>query len=360
MAIKEEDLKKIRKELEESTRPLYFFDDDPDGLSSFLLFYRFSKEGKGIVVKATPELTTMFSPKVAEYEPDKIFILDKPDVNQDFIDNAKTKIIWLDHHEPKKRQNVSYFNPRIDDDHDNRPTSYWCYKVVEQDMWIALVGIIGDWFIPEFAGKFSEKYPDLLPPEINKPEDALYKSEMGRLSRIFSFILKGKSSDALACVKVLTRINSPYEILRQETPAGKFIYKKYQNVSQEYDTLFTAAKKLGERNSPFLVYTYTENRMSFTGDLSNELLFSFPDKIIIVGREKGGEMKCSLRSASIKLEPMLKKALDGISGYGGGHEMACGACVKIADWKKFLTQLKAAYNEAAGNNAQDKKEEAEK
>jgi single-stranded DNA-specific DHH superfamily exonuclease len=346
MAIKDEDLHKIRKELEESSRPLFFFDDDPDGLSSFLLFYRFSKEGKGIVVKATPELTTMFSPKVKEYEPDKIFILDKPDVNQDFIDDAKTRIIWIDHHEPKKRQNVSYYNPRIDNDKDNRPTSYWCYRVVEQDMWIAMVGIVGDWFIPEFADLFSEKYPELLPPEIKKPEEALYKTEIGRLARIFSFILKGRSSDALACVKVLTRIESPYEILRQETPAGKFIYKKYMNVSLEYDKLFSAAKKLGERNSPFLVYTYSENRMSFTGDLSNELLFTFPQKIIIVGREKSGEMKCSLRSADVKLEPLLKKALVGIDGYGGGHEMACGTCVKNQDWKKFLEQLKTAYNEA--------------
>ena len=346
MAIKEEDLHKIRKELEESSRPLFFFDDDPDGLSSFLLFYRFSKEGKGIVVKATPELTTMFSPKVKEYEPDKIFILDKPDVNQDFIDDAKTKIIWIDHHEPKKRQNVSYYNPRIDNDRDNRPTSYWCYKVVEQDMWIAMVGIVGDWFIPDFADKFSEKYPDLLPPEIRKPEEALYKTEIGRLARIFSFILKGRSSDALACVKVLTRIESPYEILRQETPAGKFIYKKYTNVSLEYDKLFSAAKKAGEGNSPFLVYTYSENRMSFTGDLSNELLFAFPQKIIIVGREKSGEMKCSLRSADVKLEPMLKKAMEGVEGYGGGHEMACGACVKDQDWKKFLEQLRVAYDEA--------------
>jgi len=346
MAIIDSDIEKIRKELETSFKPLFFFDDDPDGLSSFLLFYRFAKEGKGVVVKATPELTTMFSNKVVEYEPDKVFILDKPDVNQDFIDEIHIKAVWIDHHEPKLRQNISYFNPRIENDKDNRPTSYWCYQVVKQDLWIAMVGIVGDWYLPEFAKEFSEKYPDLLPPEIKRPEEALYKSELGRLVRIFSFILKGKTNDAMACIKILTRITSPYEILRQETPAGKFIYKKYLSVGKEYEALYASAHKLGKKSNPFLVYNYADNKMSFTGDLSNELLFNFPEKIIIVCREKNGEMKCSLRSAGVKLEPLVKKALEGVEGYGGGHEMACGACVKNDNWPKFLEQLRQAYDEA--------------
>ena len=50
--IPESQLKKVRTALETSARPLIFFDDDPDGLCSFLLFYRLHREGKGIIVKS--------------------------------------------------------------------------------------------------------------------------------------------------------------------------------------------------------------------------------------------------------------------------------------------------------------------
>ena len=38
--IPKKEIKEIRKALSESARPLIFFDDDPDGLCSFLQFYR--------------------------------------------------------------------------------------------------------------------------------------------------------------------------------------------------------------------------------------------------------------------------------------------------------------------------------
>ncbi len=85
-----------------------------------------------------------------------------------------------------------------------------------------------------------------------------------------------------------------------------------------------------------LVYTYTDDKMSFTGDLSNELVYLFPKKVIIIARSKSGEMKCSLRSATVKVLPILQKALEGVEGYGGGHDLACGACINKRDWEQFL------------------------
>ena len=37
MALTEKDYSKIREELDYCERPIYFFDDDPDGLTAFLL-----------------------------------------------------------------------------------------------------------------------------------------------------------------------------------------------------------------------------------------------------------------------------------------------------------------------------------
>jgi len=86
--------------------------------------------------------------------------------------------------------------------------------------------------------------------------------------------------------------------------------------------------------------------MSFTGELSNELLYRYPKKVILVAREKSGEMKCSLRtSPGLNLQKAIEKALNGVNGYGGGHEYACGSCVKFEDFDRFVEQLKDAIKD---------------
>ncbi len=338
MALTQKEIEQIKDELDNCKNPLIFFDDDPDGLCSFLLFYRYKREGKGVVVKSKPALDEKFLRKVDEYDPDKVFILDIPNVTQEFFDGLKISAIWIDHHEPLKRSRVKYFNPLINDCKNEKPISYWCYKVVEQDLWVAMAGMVGDWFLPEFAKEFSEKYPDILPADINKPEDALFKTRLGELVRIFSFSLKGNISDTMKCVKILTRVESPYEILEKSTTRSRFLHKKYERIRQQYMEILEDAVKTKIKDD-MLVYIYPGNKMSFTSDLSNELLYMFPDKLIIVGREKSGEVRCSLRSNK-DIQSKLKKALEGIDGYGGGHEHACGANIKKKDFRKFVKKLK--------------------
>ena len=118
-----EQIKHFKEELNTARNPLFFFDDDPDGLCSFLLLYKMNREGRGMAVKSIPVVDTKFLRKVEEVHPDKIFILDMPIVEQEFIDKAKTPIFWLDHHPPLERNNVTYFNPRVKDDSLYIPTS---------------------------------------------------------------------------------------------------------------------------------------------------------------------------------------------------------------------------------------------
>ncbi|MBA3064479.1 hypothetical protein FP803_03510 [Candidatus Woesearchaeota archaeon] len=335
--LNEKHYKEIREELDNCKRPLFFFDDDPDGLCSFLLLYRYAKEGKGVVVKSSPELKPIFIKTVENYSPDKIFIVDKPMVSQEFIDAVKVPIIWIDHHNIIKNNGTKYFNSRKDGF--GEPASCICYRVVKQDLWIAACGAVGDWHLPDFIKEFSKEYPDLLPTKITKPEKALYETKLGELVRILSFVLKGKTSDVLSCVKILTRIKTPYELLNNESPQANFIIKRFNQIKEEYETMLKKALKNIEDNK-ILLFTYS-NRMSFTGDLSNELLYKFPKKLILVAREKDGEMKCSLRSSgSLSVSNILKKALVEIEGYGGGHEHACGACIKKEDFKRFVENIR--------------------
>lgn len=339
MALTQKQIKQIREELKTCKNPLFFFHDDADGLCSFLLFYRFLREGKGVIVKTTPKIDERFLRKVEEYAPDKIFILDIAMVDQDFIDAVKIPIIWIDHHTPLKRENILYFNPRIQKPTDNIPISYICYQVVQQDLWISMAGCIGDWYWPSFASKFRKAYPDLLPSFIKNAESALFESRLGKLIDILSFSLKGKTQEVIKCVKIMTRIKTPYEILNQTTPAGKYIYKRFDKINNEYQPLLNRAIEQKPKNK-LLIFSYLHGKISFTKDIANELLHRNPDKITIIAREKAGEMKISIRSKTKKIPPILNKALVGIDGFGGGHEHACGANIKKSDFKRFIETFK--------------------
>jgi hypothetical protein len=347
MVLNKKDLKKLKDELDNCNKPLFFFDDDPDGTSAFLLLYRYKREGRGIPVKAAPKVDNRFLKKVEEYGPDKIFILDIPMVEDSFLENVKTPVVWLDHHGPASPEGITYLNPRLANQDDNSSTTVNCYCAIQdpKDLWIAMIGGVGDWQIPPFAKEFSKQYPDLLDPKIDKPEKALFASELGRLVKIISFMLKGKTGDVLKCIKVMTRVESPYEILKEETTQGRFIMKHAKSLQGRYDELLKNAKKKKTKDL-ILQYIYKDDKTSMTKELSNELLYLYPEKIILVGREKSGEVKMSLRSSKILLPPILQAALIGVEGYGGGHEHACGACVKSDDFKRFVEQLQEGLEQA--------------
>ena len=70
------------------------------------------------------------------------------------------------------------------------------------------------------------------------------------------------------------------------------------------------------------------------------VIYKFPKKIVIVGREKEGMMRLSLRSRRLILPKIIDKALKGLNGMGGGHEHACGAKVSKEDFPEFIERIK--------------------
>ena len=336
--ITEAEIKEIRQRLQSAERPLFLYDDDPDGLSSYLLLRRYCGRGRGVVVKSSPIIDNSYVRKIHEVRPDVVFILDKPIVKQEFADEAGVPIVWIDHHEPAPIEHVSYFNPRKQDDKDNRPTSYWCYQVTKQDMWIAACGILGDWFIPDFIEDLIVKYPGLIG-HIKDPGEALYTTELGKLVRIFSAVLKGPTGDTSKCAAILTRLDNPYEILDESTPRGKYLYSKYLRVHEAYEKLLKKAKSKVKKGR-LLLFTYPSAKISLTGELSNELLYLYPDKVILVGREKPDRVIVSIRSKELSLPSMIKGCLEGLDGYGGGHEHACGGNISKNDFRIFVERFR--------------------
>lgn len=341
MALSKNQISQLKAHLDDCKNPLFLFDDDQDGLCSFLLFYRYKQEGKGIIVKTTPKIGDIFLNKVHEYGPDKVFVLDIAEVEQNFIDEAKAPVIWVDHHGPYQRNNVKYFNPRVSEPKDNFPTSFLCYSVVERDMWIAMTGCIADWFVPPFLKEFMKEFPDLIDEKFKNAGDIIYNTKLGHLTRVLSFILKGKTNDVMKCVKVMTRIQSPYEILHQKTSQGKFIYKRYEQINKMYEPLIKEVlHTASSTKDKLIIYTYKDDTTSFTSDLSNEVTYRYPNNVILIARGKNDEMKCSLRSSKLVLPPLIQKCLVGLDGYGGGHEHACGLNIKTRDFEEFVRRLR--------------------
>src|SRR3989338_2185451 len=148
LGLTEKQVDEIRKEIEDCDNPLFFYDDDADGLCSFLILWHYAKKGNGVVVKSVPKLDKNFLNRIVEYSPDKIFILDIAIVEQEFVDCAGCRVVWIDHHEPIKLYNIKAYNPRLNGE--SVPTTFMAYQIAQQDLWLATLGCVADWLVPPF------------------------------------------------------------------------------------------------------------------------------------------------------------------------------------------------------------------
>ena len=332
-------LKEIKDYLDKSENPLIFFDDDSDGLCSFLLIHKYLDKGKGICVTHST-LDDSYVKKVEEYKPDLVLVLDKHKIEQDFVDKVNIPIIWIDHHPLVDIKGVKYFNPKLYKMQD-LPTSHWCYEITKENLWLAMSGIIADHCL-EHLEEFSENYKDLVNYDIKEPFDALFNTKIGTLARLFTFILKGKSSEVKKCINILTRINDPYEILNKTTPRGKFIYQRFEKLDKEYQKILNDAIKNSIITKNIMFYTYYPRDSSFSQILANELIYKFKDKLIIIARQKEDRVRMSLRThhkSKIILPPLINQAIKGLKGNSGGHDHACGGDIDREDFKIFIDRL---------------------
>lgn len=349
--ISDSEVLEIRTRLEKSERPIFLYDDDPDGVCSFLLLYKYINKGQGIIVKSSPEVTAdKFLEKVKRCDPDLVVILDKPQVELEFIEGIPTDIIWIDHHEPATNlpKKVSYYNPMKNNQQQTSTTAQaWKISQRPEDIWIAAVGTIADWtYVPKIMQAVRKTYPDLAQSKFKTAPDVLFNTQIGTLAKIIYFNLKGATGDVYKSIKVLSRIKDPREILNQTNPQGKFIYQKYKKLNKEYDKLKKKAEKAID-DSEFLISIEEHLKHSFSSELSNEILYRYPKKINIIGRRSEGKIKCSIRTQyQIHLPTIIHEALEGLDGYGGGHAQACGLCIREDQFETFLEIFKTKCTEA--------------
>jgi single-stranded DNA-specific DHH superfamily exonuclease len=335
-------IKEIREHLEKAQNPIFFFDNDPDGLCSFLLLQRYIGRGKGIAIKSFPEMTDEYFRRVTELNADYVFILDKPVVSKEFFEEVRKiniPIVWIDHHNIeglKVPDFVNYYNSAMKNPKKNEPVTYLCQQIAnrKEDMWIAVIGCVFDRYVPDFYSDFCKLYPDLTI-KTKDAYDIYYKSQIGNIVKMLCFALKDRITNVIKMLKFLTEVKTPYEVL-EESNKNREMHLRFKQINKKYQKLLEKAKLLVTENK-LLFFQYAGD-MSISADLANELCYLFPKKIIVVVYVSG--IKGNISGRGEKVKGIILKAIEGIEGAtGGGHENAVGAQVKIEDLERFRENI---------------------
>lgn len=344
-----EQLEEIREHLNRSQNPVFFFDNDCDGLMAFILLRRYIDRGRGVAIKSFPSLDESYVRKIEEFNADYVFILDKPAVSNEFLGEVEKKnipIVWIDHHDVQiqaNNKNLYYYNPILSKNKSSEPTSYLAYKIanIKDDLWLSMVGCISDNFIPDFNDEFVKKYSDICKRDFESAFDILYETEFGKLVMMVNFSLKDRTSNVVAMINFLFKVKSPSEILIEDDNNYK-ILKRYEQVNNIYQRLLEKAKTIS-RSSKKVVFFQYGGELSISADLANELSYRFPGKIIIVAYLKGAIANISVRGKNIR--SITLKAIEKINGAtGGGHENATGAKMGVED----LPKLREIFERSVG------------
>jgi single-stranded DNA-specific DHH superfamily exonuclease len=338
--LSKQDLNKIKDSLENSQNPLFFFDNDVDGLCSFIILQRAIGRGRGVAIKSFPDLDKSYLKKIEELSPDHIFILDKPLVSQEFIEGVKEKnlpLTWIDHHkiENKVDSEIEYFNSSPT----SEPTTYLAQKVFnrQEDIWLAITGCIGDNFMPEFAEKYYLENPELLG-TIKSPFDCMYKTEIGKITEMLNFGLKDTTTNVIQMIRLLLKAKSPLDIL-EENVNTKNLHYRHDKLKKQMEIILQKSKKI--KNLILLEYS---GETSMSSELSNKLKYDNPDKYILVIYKKQDCGNISIRG--IKAKEVLLKSITNIeNATGGGHQEACGARVPIDRLDEFKNNFTKIVNQ---------------
>ena len=340
-------LEEIKERLNAAANPIFLFDNDQDGLCSFLLLQRYIGRGKGVVVKSFPNLDVGFFRRVIELEADAVFILDKPNVSAEFFEEVKKvnlPVTWIDHHQSASEipSWVGYYNSLLSGTKKGEPVTDICYHVVEkkEDLWLAVAGCVADSFMPKYYSNFLKQFPN-LGIKTSKPFQVLYSTEIGKLARLMGAGIMDTTTNMVSMFKILMKAKSPYDLLEKNTK-NSFIHNRFEFLEERRKKLVHKALNEGEVTDKYIYFEYRGDT-SMSADISNELCYLHPEKYIIVVYLNGVKANISTRGNNVKT--LVMESMEGInSARGGGHIMAAGGQVNVEELPLFKEKILAAIN----------------
>ncbi|MBX4212059.1 hypothetical protein KW787_01205 [Candidatus Pacearchaeota archaeon] len=343
----ETQMEEIKEHLSKAQNPLFFYDNDADGLCSFLILRRYIGRGKGIAVRSYPDLNASYAKRAQELNADYVFVLDKPLISKEFVEEIQRMqlpLVWIDHHSvsldnfSQEFQNVHIYNPsRLKGKNKSEePVTYLSYMITKrkEDLWIAIMGCVADHYMPSFAKEFGKMYPEFWAKNVKKPFDVYYRTEIGRIAQSLNFGLKDSISHTVAFQNFLIQCVGPEEVF-SETLGNHSFREKYHALRRKYDSLLAQAEENTKSKVVFFEYG---GDVSMSSELSNELSYKYPNKYIVVAYTNGPITNISLRGKNVK--KILEKIIGNFEGAtGGGHENAVGSRIKSSDIGLFKELL---------------------
>lgn len=343
--LKQIQLQEIRDWLEASQNPLFFFDNDVDGLCSFLILRKAIGRGRGVAIKSFPDLKEQYVRKVEELNPDAVFILDKAELSKEFADAVEQKgipIIWIDHHETKTAKEIIKKTAYYNSFPSSEPTTYIAQKIFnrQEDMWLAMVGCIGDVYMPDFAEDFAKQYPELFNSNISA-FDALHSTEIGKFAKMLNFGLMDSITNVVNLIKYLFKATNAYDLLEENRYTKQF-HTRYSQLNEFYNKQLEKAEEVFDDKSSVLFFTYSGS-VSMSSEIANKLFYNHKDKLIVVAFKRPEKANISIRGKDALI--ITEKAIENIEGAtGGGHKEATGAMVPTGGLKQFKKNIEQLTN----------------
>jgi nanoRNase/pAp phosphatase (c-di-AMP/oligoRNAs hydrolase) len=335
----EKEIQEIREHLENAKNPVFFFDNDPDGLCSFLLLQRAIGKGKGVVIKSFPGLDKSYFKKVEEFNADYIFVLDKPIIDEEFIKLAETSnipLVHIDHHNVPKTPIKYYYNTFYSSGL-IEPVSYLCYKVIakKEEQWLCAIGCVTDSYLPDFMAEFKKENPDLIDSSYKTAFDIQYNTKFGRIIQIISFAMKDKTSNVVSMMKFLMKARSAHDILEENSKTQVFL-DRFNHINDRYQKLIKKSEE--SIRGDILFFTYSGD-LSISQYTANEIFYRHPDKAIMVAYLQTGKANVSLRWKGDIRTAFLNATKDMEGATGGGHEHSVGAKIPSDQLENFKVNL---------------------
>ena len=131
------------------------------------------------------------------------------------------------------------------------------------------------------------------------------------------------------------KVKSPYDVL-EENSKTHTMHSRYNQINVRYRKLLEKAEVNDDEKILFFQYG---GDLSISSDLSNELSYKFPGKVIVVIYVAGIKANISVRGKNVR--KLILEAIKDLEGAtGGGHEDAVGARIKTDDLDIFKAKLK--------------------
>ena len=326
-------LNELKEKLENSSNPLFLFDNDSDGFCSAILLMRALDRGTALPIKSFPDLDKNLIQRIKEIIPDTLFILDKPLTNKEFLEEMKElniPVVVIDHHELNDVTKLaSYYNTFPS----SEPTSFIAQKIFnrKKDEWISMIGCTYDVFKPDFSKDFAKQFPELYNDSLDAFE-TLHNSDVGKLTRMISLSLKTSYVTLQKMIEFFLKINAPHDILI-ENEENAFIYRRYNFLNRILEKNAKKAKIFPK----FVLVEYSGD-YSLSSDISNKVFFENEKKFVAVCFKRYEWVNISLRGENAKR--FTEKVVSKIEGStGGGHEVACGLRVPGDRFEEFKEML---------------------